>query len=200
MARWLLIILVPLAGVLRVHAAPGSKETPADPPLYPLTQGTKWVYDVGGREFVEVVTGVQKKEAETVLDIGSVGDDGKVRPMVTLVLSEKGVLRTKAVGEPLATPQLVLGLPAKAGDKWTIHVPARSGVKERTGTFTVRGVENVEVPAGKFPAVKVEAAWSGPELKSWTSTYWYAPGTGLVKADNGNGGAQVLKSFTPGKE
>jgi hypothetical protein len=61
--------------------------------------------------------------------------------------------------------------------------------------------EEVEVPAGKFKALRVEAE---QELGAnvFKSTLWYAPGVGLVKSvtnTNGTERVQVLKSFTPGK-
>jgi hypothetical protein len=55
----------------------------------------------------------------------------------------------------------------------------------------------VEVPAGKFKALRVE--WKTDEnVLALTATRWYAPGVGLVKEVTSSGGAeqtQVLKSF-----
>ena len=64
----------------------------------------------------------------------------------------------------------------------------------------VVGVEDIEVPAGKFSAVRVEDEYSfrGGEEKS-RETYWFAPNVGVVKADYGHTKV-ILKSFVPGKE
>jgi len=67
---------------------------------------------------------------------------------------------------------------------------------------TVGMIEDVEVPAGKFHAVRVESEEPvGKELTQKTTT-WYAPGVGWVKMVLQFGDAKevkVLKSFAPGK-
>jgi hypothetical protein len=74
---------------------------------------------------------------------------------------------------------------AKAGHSW--EVPDR-------GTRTVHGPEDVQVPAGKFKALRV--VW---EHDGGTLTSWYAPGVGEIKRVEKRGGQDVvtrnLKSF-----
>ena len=64
-------------------------------------------------------------------------------------------------------------------------------------------IEEVEVPAGKFTAIRVESevsVGSPIPLLRFKLTEWYAPGVGLVKMigryDN-SVATRVLKSFTP---
>jgi hypothetical protein len=45
-------------------AAPGSK-APADPDYYPTAVGTKWVYDLSGRDLTWEVTAAETKAGET---------------------------------------------------------------------------------------------------------------------------------------
>ena len=55
--------------------------------------------------------------------------------------------------------------------------------------------EEVEVPAGKFRAVRVEM-----EAGESTTTLWFAPQVGLIKmAGAGTDQVTVLKEFKPGK-
>jgi hypothetical protein len=68
-----------------------------------------------------------------------------------------------------------------------------------TFTYTVGKVEEVEVPAGKFQAIRVEEK---TDVLLESATRWYAPGVGLVKAVSTlgkNEQIQVLKSYTCGK-
>jgi hypothetical protein len=60
----------------------------------------------------------------------------------------------------------------------------------------------VEVPAGKFRAVRLEiavTAINGEKVPAIRLTGWYAPEVGLVKMNRGTEWTRVLKSFTPGK-
>ena len=68
-----------------------------------------------------------------------------------------------------------------------------------TATTKVAAVdEEVEVPAGKFKAIRVERSTDQKHFE----TVWYAAGTGVVKWVRGTGESEivvVLKSFTQGK-
>ena len=56
--------------------------------------------------------------------------------------------------------------------------------------------DEVEIPAGKFKAVRVELADPGAEART---TLWFAPAVGVVKIASGANQVPVLKAFTPGK-
>jgi hypothetical protein len=84
-------------------------------------------------------------------------------------------------------------------------VAAAGGHPASKVAYRVAWEEEVEVPAGKFKAVRVEAvrAAGGREVRYTT---WYAPGVGVVKhvlgdeADRDNSQVQALKAFTSGKK
>jgi hypothetical protein len=67
-------------------------------------------------------------------------------------------------------------------------------------TYTMGKEEEVEVPAGRFKALRVDAEYvRGDERQR--HTFWHAPRVGLVKAVLKTDTAewtQVLMSFTPG--
>lgn len=70
------------------------------------------------------------------------------------------------------------------------------------GTSRVVGVKEVEVPAGKFSAVRVEEdvvfTNRGRPDDHFRRTFWYAPGVGVVKEDI-SGRTAVLEAFSPGR-
>jgi hypothetical protein len=66
--------------------------------------------------------------------------------------------------------------------------------------ITIHGFEEVEVPAGKYRAVRVDTAAGMFNGNPVEAKAWYAPGIGLVKSEGSFGHKLVLKSFTPGKE
>jgi len=64
----------------------------------------------------------------------------------------------------------------------------------------VAGVEEVEVPAGRFRAVRVEWDRDHPRSPDFRTTIWYAPGVGEVKVALDGKPWTVLKAFSPGGE
>jgi hypothetical protein len=150
-------------------------------------------------EYTEVVTGVEAKDGTTLVAVGREGK-GRVTPFSTLEVSGRGLYRVKTGNTKMDPPRCLLKLPAKAGDTWAHVPPPNQGLK---AGYTHRGEEEVDVPAGKYTAVKVEAEL---ELRDGTTsrvTYWYAPGVGRVKQvtrTKTGESVEVLKSFTPGKD
>ena len=68
--------------------------------------------------------------------------------------------------------------------------------------MVVYGPERVEVPAGRFEAIRVEVEWpfGGGTMRRVT---WYAPGVGPVRRTLQASGAEmveVLKAFQPGRK
>jgi hypothetical protein len=175
-----------------------------EPLYYPTRLGDKLVYEMqtggAGTEITEVVTQVEKKDEALIVSIERELKGRKVAPSQFSV-SEKGVTRVATSGRELPVPMPLLKLPGKPGDTWTWE-PDPAGAAPRKTTYTLGKEEEVEVPAGKFKALRVESELDlgGNVIKG---TLWYAPGVGLVKSVTSSGGGtgrtQVLKSFTPGK-
>jgi hypothetical protein len=118
-------------------------------------------------------------------------------------VSDKGLTRIGSGDRDLPVPVPMLKLPAKAGDSWSYEPAVPEGAEKRTITYTVGKEEEIEVPAGKFKALRVEMTQSAaPGEFIPRMTYWYASGIGLVKSVSAQGAKDrtvVLKSFTPGK-
>jgi hypothetical protein len=203
MIRVLLVLLA--SSTLLAAPIPKAKDTPT---LYgPTKEGDKRVYEVkvvkakGGKEevteYTDVVTKAESKDGVVHVSLGRVING---RPGLTedLEVSGKGVFHRAVNGRNVDPPMPLLKLPSKPGDKWEYQ--PQPG---QTTSFTVGTVEEVEVPAGKFKAIRVVSERSGNGV-SLQQTHWYAPGVGLVKMSTTKPGleieiTQVLKSFTPGK-
>ena len=85
-----------------------------------------------------------------------------------------------------------LKLPAKAGEAWRVDA---LDLRYTTGEEEV-----VEVPAGRFKAVRVELRRVMDGDVVYHNTDWYAPGVGVVKAisrDREGDRVTVLKAFIP---
>jgi hypothetical protein len=103
-------------------------------------------------------------------------------------------------GSAFDEPVRVLRCPAVVDAEWPARTSGPGGIAKTEGTIRVAGVEEVEVPAGTFSAVRVEWAFSlDGRVQKDHHTYWFAPGVGVVKETLGLS-TWVLKSFTPGKD
>jgi hypothetical protein len=190
----LLLIVALAAGA---PAAPGSKG--GDTPLYfPTTVGDTAVYETTlGKLRYEHTHRVTKaaKECDGVRVTVEDKEFGRPPQEYEKVVSAAGLRHTRTFGQELDPPAPDLRLPAKAGDRWAWE--AAGG----TTRYTVVGEEEVEVPAGKFKAVRVKKERTDGKSRS---EVWWAPGVGLVKqvfdvGDNTQQ-VQVLKSFTPAEK
>src|SRR5262249_33596713 len=128
---------------------------PKTPPLYfPTKVGTKWVYENDKRESVEVVMEVKEKDGAKLVKIGY-ENDGKAVYDRTISVSEKGLSMVETGISPLSEPCWELRLPHKANNKWDV-VLAPVVFSTLKGTAVANGPEKVDVPAGKFEAIRVK--------------------------------------------
>jgi hypothetical protein len=157
------------------------------------------VHAIGDVEIVTVVTKVAEIDGGRRVTINYDRNDGQLLHRETVEVSPKGLLRVNDHGRALDPPLWELKLAPKANETWTGKWPVfvdRAVVFEEQ-RYTAVGWETIEVPAGKFRAIRVEQEATLDELTRRT-TYWYSPGLGCVKWSGNSEG--VLKSFAPGKE
>jgi hypothetical protein len=200
MIRSLSLSLMIAVGLPVARPAPIFKE-PEKGALYLASKvGDRLVYE-------ETVSGIRKEDERWVTAV----DKHHGLVIVSFSLSSKkdassdyrmgasadGVFRLPRQGEIPERPHRLLRLPAKDGDAWAEE--PRSDDDDPTTKYTTGKVEVVEVPAGRFTAVRVEAVL---QANGGTArvTYWWAAGVGMVKKvargpdiDE----VRVLKSFTP---
>jgi hypothetical protein len=194
------VSLAPLLFLSLASAAPRPKDKDGPKPYHATRLGTTLVYADGGREWTTEVTAVEEKAGETLVTLSEFSA-GKTVFVERASVSAKGVFRVQ-VGLFQVDPLCDLRFPVKEGDTWETHVAPQKGLVGQTATITVGRVEEVETPAGKFQAVRVEmvvTAQNGRRLDPPVKyTKWFDPDLGLVKMTGGSV-TRVLKSFTLGK-
>jgi hypothetical protein len=188
MARWLPSLLTSALALSVAPAAPALKDKG---PVYywPATVGHRWVLKTGAREETYVISRAEQHDGALVVDVAIVRDD-REQPAQQMRLSADGVFRLSVAGQARATPELLLKLPHKDGQKWEFDLGGGHG-----GPSTLSAVrrEQVETPAGRFDAIRVEREGGH------AATYWFVAGVGLVKVAY-SGGEQVLKSYSPARK
>jgi hypothetical protein len=149
-------------------------------------------------EITEWVTAVETKGGMTVVSFSR--EEGGP-PLYQYGASADGMFRVSSAGLVYDPPYRLLKLPPKEGETWEAESLATPGIPARKFKYTTGKEEEVEVPAGKFKAIRVEMEneINGAVLQT---TYWHAPRAGMVKIvsyEKRGDRVQVLKSFTPGK-
>ncbi len=86
-------------------------------------------------------------------------------------------------------PQTILKFPLKKGKSW-VWKGTVNKIFSGMVTYTVNGMEEVEVPAGKFKAVKItaKADFAGPDGNNHQSDtiFWLVKDIGMVKTETSN--------------
>ncbi|WP_020474617.1 TapB family protein [Zavarzinella formosa] len=199
----LLVICFVLVLAIPADSAPRLKDERTGP-YYPAKVRDRWVMEIRNPdstvEITEVVTAVETKDGATIVSIGR-EVAGNVGPEVSQMrISEKGLFRMSQLGTVFIEPYCVLQFPLKPGATWTAEAN-RGGTTPLKLQYKMAKEEDVEVPAGKFKAFRIDVEYesSGAARRS---SLWYAPAVGVVKdehAGKDGGYARVMKSFTPGK-
>lgn len=179
----------------------GGEPTPTVAALYyPSKVRDKRVYLNGKYEQTFVVTAVDEKDGAKIVTVSEVFKTGpQPQQYVTVTVSDKGVYRIGDYAGKYDTPMCVIKLPHVAGETWKANLPGQSPLARYLGAFTTGPVEQVEVPAGKFKAIRID--YDGPkDGRQFRQTFWFAPDVGMVKTVVGEGRAEVvLKSYERGK-
>jgi hypothetical protein len=162
-------------------AAPVPKAK-VNPYYFPTTVGAKWVYETPDGKDETAVVAVVEKDGDDFVVSRETGT-GNRSAYTKMVVSADGLRQEREfTGGKLGW---VLKANVKDGDSWDMP---------EGGKRTVHGPEEVEVPAGKFTALRVEWENSGGKYSSW-----YAPGVGEVKRVMKRGETETvsraLKSF-----
>jgi hypothetical protein len=197
-----LVFLIALAIFHESSAAPKLKDSAKFPAYFPTEVGAKWVYDESGQERVRVVTQVDVKDDQTLITIQELTGNTSF-PYLKYSVSPKGVYLLESSTFKIE-PVCVLRFPIKEGDTWPVQYEPQKGLRGSTQKVTVGKFEDVEVPAGKFKAIRVEVevtAHAG-KLLDTPERYvtWYAHEVGLIKTTLEGVTIRVLKSFSSGKK
>jgi hypothetical protein len=208
MHRLVTVLVAPLLVLSPAHAAPRSPGGEKEAHYIPTTLGDKRVSERTTRDkdgehketVTELVTEVDRKDGLVVTVQYLYGEEASPRRTFKFRVSEKGIFWLENDGKAFKEPECQLKLPLRAGDNWESFFDGRP---EITIKYTTGKEEDVEVPAGKFRAVRIDSVMKAKDFTLETSD-WYAPGLGLVKSTNrssdGGEDVKVLKSFAPGKK
>lgn len=199
MSRIVVLVTAALASLV-AQAAPKPKTNP--PALYfPTAVGDKWEVVLVGAdapklENVQIVKAVETDGGAKTVTVENLRPEGEPGPTYVVEVSDRGVCVVKQKGKQLDPPQWLLKLPAKPGSHWEAPAFDRNGKVVRTEYRTVSGEEDVETPAGRFKAIRVDVRHQADGEPYQTE--WHAVGWGRVRIQTGKS-AVALKSFTPGK-
>jgi DUF3108-like len=152
------------------------------------------------RLITRTVVAVKRSDTSLVVAVRE-EKEGAIPKVELYQQSDTGLFLTFRDLEVIDPPCCVARLPLRTGDTWEVNNPDVFPTPIR---FRVGKEEEVEVPAGKFKAVRIEKDIILRDLKRIRVTEWTAPGVGAVKTrarlGDGTEVVQVLKSFTPGKK
>lgn len=147
---------------------------PAQEEYYPLDEGTVWTYQThAGKAYVQKVLGTEK-----VGNVPCVVRQHGDTEHFWLSRSAEGVSVHRAKGVAFEAPLLLFKFPLRKGDAW--RGAARSASDALRYSFENAGEEEVEVPAGKFKAFRVDWTLEEGALVTKGAT-WLACGVGMVK-------------------
>jgi hypothetical protein len=192
--RFLAVLTVPVVLMTITLGAPVPRDRSKEPPLYfPTRVGAKWVYQTGKTEQTEVVTKVRQNDEIKVITVAQVTEGLGTIPYRVVEVSARGLVELEVDLLPLSPPVRLLS--PTPGDRWNVVTGTGPELTISHATF---GPERVKVPAGVFQALRVEGHYTLGG-NSHLTTYWYAPGVGMIKAVSGDL-VTVLKAFTPGQE
>jgi hypothetical protein len=191
-------IVVAVGFALLASGAPRPKDTAKEPVYFPTVEGTTLVYQVGDREETEVVTKVEVKDGSKEVHISSV-QDGVNKPLMVVRVSKDGLYLLEETGQKYDTPWCILKLPVKAGDTWQTTT-SRPDVGNLATSDTLKSVEQLTVPAGKFENAAVVVSTTKVALRPPTVTYWFADGVGWAKIRVGDETTKELKSVSVPKK
>jgi hypothetical protein len=178
---------------------PASKAAikPPPPDYFPLKQDYWWKYQTesstGQSGYTMKVVAVEKKDDGTVIyDMHTEPASGGSYAFDEWYTKPKGWVhalrfRFGASADPVDynPSRKYLENPLLVGHEW--NWTGSKGKTEATEENKVEPAEDVDVPAGKFKAIKVTTKISQGGA-TVTKTYWYAPWVGLVQASTESGG------------
>jgi len=201
--------------ILSPASLPAGAVPAADDTYYPLAKGSKWTYTTDYADdtvLVHEVTGTEKVgEVECfVVEHKTVGPTLGTRMMRKEWLAADGdgilihkVSRGKSeldVVKPFFKIKHIL----RKDDEWNGQAKAEENAPHYE--YRVEGEEDLEVPAGKYRAVKVHLKIESGTRHSAEGSEWYAKNVGIVKSEitiraAGEDFTMVseLKKFEPGK-
>lgn len=146
-------------------------------------RGDRWLYGL----LIGTEHGTKTVEVVEVRDINSalfyIVRVGELEHFYTTQLQWAGHARERKIESRMSPPLPWFTWPLEPGRQWTYRGTLQdpSGAVERTDSFIVLGSEVVEVPAGRFTALKIvhesdrgdrNEYWYAPDVRSYIKWVW----------------------------
>jgi hypothetical protein len=182
------LALLSLSLLLAASAAGQRRKAAAAAPLdyFPLQKGYSWTYRHSeGSEFTMKVISEEKQPDNSVrylveLNAGAVIRYSYSKPKGWVLLHHTDYTEQQNLTMDFEPAKQYLKNPLVAGASWSWAGKDVTGIKASESSKVI-GLEWVEVPAGRFRAMKIVSQVSnGGALL--TKTYWYVAGVGCVKS------------------
>src|SRR5262245_45712121 len=128
MRPFVLAVIISVAVVLGLAAAPAPKD--ADKPVvyFPTKPGATWVYREGDREVTERVAKVEDRGGTKVVRVERARRGEALAPWMVVEVGPRGLVQTHHIAHRLDTPLQFLPDRVKLGDKWNLyHYEGREG-------------------------------------------------------------------------
>jgi hypothetical protein len=198
-ARGLFLVLMIGGAAVAQDEATDKEKTPN---YYPLTVGTKWIYELradGQKKKltnqvakIETLDGKKLAVVETLID-------GMVTGTAHIAVTDKGVMCHRMNGVEVTPPICVLKYPFKKDETWEVETTL--GAEKMTVKVKAGESEDVTVPAGKYKAIKADMDRTVAGMQA-SATTWFAPDVGVIKQTMAAGGSTAtleLEKFEAGK-
>ena len=171
---------------------------------YPTAAGSTWQVrqtspGVEPADRTLAVTAVARRPGAVTVTIGRVVPGGPAEFVRTVTLSAGGAWEDENAGGLYDPPLPRVLRPVIPGTEWrwrgTYGPPGRGRPLAQTRTAAP---DRVTVPAGTFPAVRVEITEASDGLtRRWAE--WHVLGVGAVRAEQGETVSELV-AFTPGRD
>jgi len=194
--------MMTLVGGLELTAAP-MKKSLDKPIFFPHRLGDTLVYQHGGGdaapEEIVSVTKVEETDGAVLVTIAR-AMKGKPAKNSKARIDDRGVFWLEIGSRSIDPPICVLATPVTRGKTWEDAIKL-SGEDTAKTKYVIGTEEEIEVPAGRFRAIRVDVD-SEINGEHNMGVEWHAPDVGLVKSVTKVEPAEItitLKSRTSGK-
>jgi hypothetical protein len=158
---------------------------PSQEEFFPLDEGAVWTYQTSaGRDHIRRIVGTERV-GDVLCSVVRAGETEQH----WLAGSKEGISTHRARGVTFERPALMIKFPLVKGDAWKGEAESAEG--KIVYSFTNVGEEDVQVPAGRYRAFRLEWILEGVQSRSSGST-WLARGVGAVKLSYVSGGVETV--------
>jgi hypothetical protein len=177
LARWcLLLIAFILPMAIGAPIPPQAKKPRID--YFPTRVGSKWVWKNNQNEDwqrTDIITSIEEVDGAKLIHVGTVNKNGTVEHRESMRLSQEGLFQVHKDQEGINSSHCFLKFPIELGAKWECFFAGE------IGNAICERIEEIEVPAGRFNAVKVVVTSKPSNIRGGKAIGWFAIGIGPVK-------------------